>query len=66
MNKETTKLTSVKIFKNLYSDFKYLTVNDTMSFQKLVTRTVYLYLNDDKFKQKLNETADLKISGSNY
>ncbi len=66
MNKETTKLTSVKIFKNLYSDFKYLTVNDTMSFQKLVNRTVYLYLNDDKFKQKLNETADLKISGSNY
>ena len=37
-----------------------------MSFQKLVNRTVYLYLNDDKFKQKLNETADLKISGSNY
>ena len=66
MNKETTKLTSVKIFKNLYSDFKYLTVNDTMSFQKLVNRTVYLNLNDDKFKQKLNETADLKISGSNY
>ena len=56
----------IKIFKNLYSDFKYLTVNDTMSFQKLVNRTVYLYLNDDKFKQKLNETADLKISGSNY
>ena len=63
---KNTKLTSVKIFKNLYSDFKYLTVNDTMSFQKLVNRTVYLYLNDDKFKQKLNETADLKISGSNY
>ena len=42
--KETT-LTSVKIFKNLYNDYKYLTVNDSMSFQKLVNRSIYLYLN---------------------
>ena len=64
-NKQTT-LTSVKIFKNLYKDYKYLTVNDSMSFQKLVNRSIYLYLNDDDFKEKINETVDLKISGSNY
>ncbi len=63
--KETT-LTSVKIFKNLYNDYKYLTVNDSMSFQKLVNRSIYLYLNDDTFKEKINETTELKISGSNY
>ena len=63
--KETT-LTSVKIFKNLYNDYKYLTVNDSMSFQKLENRSIYLYLNDDTFKEKINETTELKISGSNY
>ena len=63
---DTTKLTSVKLFKNLYSDFKYLTVNDSMSFQKLVNRSVYLYLNDSNFKDKISDTKDLKISGSNY
>lgn len=66
MSTKETTLTSVKIFKNLYNHYKYLTVNDSMSFQKLVNRSVYLYLNDDKFKEKINETKDLKISGSNY
>tara|TARA_Y100000361_G_C11147252_1_gene338801 strand:- start:1071 stop:1271 length:201 start_codon:yes stop_codon:yes gene_type:complete len=66
MSQKETTLTSVKIFKNLYNDYKYLTVNDSMSFQKLVNRSIYLYLNDDKFKEKINETTELKISGSNY
>tara|TARA_B100000287_G_scaffold91108_1_gene83414 strand:+ start:1163 stop:1363 length:201 start_codon:yes stop_codon:yes gene_type:complete len=66
MSKKETTLTSVKIFKNLYNDYKYLTVNDTMSFQKLVNRAVFLYINDENFKEKINETTDLKISGSNY
>jgi len=66
MSQKETTLTSVKIFKNLYNDYKYMTVNNTMSFQKLVNRSVYLYLNDDEFKQKINETKDLKISGSKY
>ncbi len=64
-SKDTT-LTSVKIFKNLYGDFKYITVNDSMSFQKLVNRAVYLYLNDENFKNMIEETENLKISGSNY
>ena len=66
MSQKETTLTSVKIFKNLYNDYKYMTVNNTMSFQKLVNRSVYLYLNDEEFKQKINETKDLKISGSKY
>ncbi len=66
MSQKETTLTSVKIFKNLYNDYKYLTVNNTMSFQKLVNRSVYLYLNDENFKQKIDETKDLKISGSKY
>jgi|TARA_B100001939_G_C16815286_1_gene561851 hypothetical protein len=66
MSQKETTLTSVKIFKNLYNDYKYMTVNNTMSFQKLVNRSVYLYLNDDEFKQKINETKDLKVSGSKY
>ena len=63
---EKAKLTSVKIFKNLYQNFKYLTVNDSMTLQKLVNRSIYLYINDNKFKDKIFDTMDLKVSGSNY
>ena len=63
--KETT-LTSVKIFKNLYNDYKYLTVNDSMSFQKLVNRSITLYIEDKDFRKKINHFADLEESGSSF
>ena len=59
------KLTSVKILKSLYDKFKLVTVNTKMSLLKITNRSVYLYLNDDEFREKINSSDHLQISGSN-
>ena len=67
INKQTKlKLTSVKVIDSLYNDFKHASLDQDLNLQKLVNRSIYLYLNDDTFKEKINETTELKISGSNY
>ena len=52
--KHETKLTSVKILKSLYEQFKFKTVNSNMNLQKLVNRCVVLYINDKEFRNKIN------------
>jgi hypothetical protein len=59
------KLTSVKILKSLYEKFKVNTINTKMSLQKITNRSVYLYLNDNKFKKDMDGFSQLHISGSN-
>jgi len=61
-----TKLTSVKILEALYGAFKVTTVNSPTTLQKLTNRCIHLYLNDDEFRNKIEETDDLMISGSNF
>ena len=61
-----TKLTSVKILKILYERFKVSTVNSDMTLQKLTNRAIDMYLEDNKFKEKIELHDDLMISGSNF
>lgn len=60
------KLTSVKILKDLYSQFKRVTLDDKMSLQKLVNRSLTLYVEDQKFKDKIDSFAELQVSGSQF
>ena len=60
------KLTSVKIVKDLYNSFKHITLDDDINLQKLVNRTILLYVEDEEFRKKVNKTEDLKISGSSF
>ena len=60
-----SKLTSVKIIKDLYERFKVRTVNTKMTLQKLTNRSIDLYLTDEQYKNKLEEYDNLTISGSN-
>ena len=64
--KVTTKLTLIKIIEDIYKNFKSNTVNTKMSLQKLVNRSMYLYNQDDKFKNKLDNMNSLAISGSGF
>ena len=64
--KVTTKLTSIKIIEDIYKNFKADTVNTKMSLQKLINRTMYLYNSDINYKNRLNDTTDLIISGSGF
>ena len=60
-----TKLTSVKILQDLYNSFKIANVNTKMTLQKLTNRSIYLYMNDDNYKDIIETTDDLTVSGSN-
>jgi len=62
---EQTKLTSVKIIKDLYTQFKKVTLDEKITLQQFVNRTLNLYIVDNEFKNRINEHKDLKIaSGS--
>ena len=61
-----TKLTSVKILQDLYGKFKVATVNTKMTLQKLTNRSIHLYMNDDNYKDIIETTDDLTVSGSNF
>lgn len=58
------KLTSVKLLDNLYKKFKISNLDDNFTLQKLVNRSMDLYLLDNKFKTKIHEWKNLKPSGS--
>ncbi len=58
------KLTSVKILKELYKNFKLQTLDDEFTLQKLVNRSMDLYVLDTKFKSKIQKYDKLISSGS--
>ena len=58
------KLTSVKTLKGLYRNFKSKTFDDEFTLQKLVNRTMDLYVVDKDFRDKIKEYDKLIPSGS--
>jgi hypothetical protein len=58
------KLTSVKVNEELFEEFKVLCVRTKFSLQKLVDRSIHLYLTDDDFRKKLHNHTNLSLSGS--
>ena len=67
MKKVETKLTSVKIISDLYQTFRVASVSEHgITLQKLVNRSINLYLNDENYKNNLNNYNKLQISGSAF
>jgi hypothetical protein len=66
MKEDNTKLTSIKILKDVYSSFKKVSFDSDVTLQKLVNRTVERYVTDEEFRQEMNEYLKLQISGSQY
>ena len=58
------KLTSVKLLDNLYKKFKIYNLDDSFTLQKLVNRSMDLYVHDEEFRNQINELQNLKPSGS--
>ena len=56
------KLTSVKILRELYKKFKLDTLDDEFTLQKLVNRSMFLYINEEGFKENIQST--IVVSGS--
>lgn len=61
-----TKLTTVKIIKGVYSNFKRVSFESDVTLQKLVNRSVERYVNDDGFRKEMNEYLTLQVSGSQF
>jgi hypothetical protein len=63
--KHETALTSIKIFADKYKVFKNVSDGD-FTLQKLVNRSLYLYINDPEYRKMIQNLTDLKTSGSAY
>ena len=61
-----TKLTTVKIIKDIYSKFKKLSFDSNITLQKLVNRSVDKYVEDDLFQNEINNYTNLQESGSAF
>ncbi len=63
MNKETV-MTSVKVQKELYEQFRNKTYKTKFYLQDLVNRSMNLYLTDESFKKKLDEFSENQVLDS--
>jgi hypothetical protein len=58
------KLTSVKVNDTLFDEFKVLCVRTKFSLQKLVDRSIHLYLTNEDYRKQLHNQTNLSLSGS--
>jgi len=58
------KLTSVKVKDDLFEEFKVLCIRTKFSLQKLVDRSIHLYLTNDEYRKQIHNHTNLTISGS--
>jgi hypothetical protein len=60
------KLTSVKVITELYNKFKNKPIDNEFSLQKLVNRTLDLFVYDEEVRKKILEHNNLHESGSKF
>ena len=61
-----TKLTTVKIIKDVYSKFKKISFDSNITLQKLVNRSLDKYIEDETFQNEINTYGGLQSSGSQF
>jgi len=59
MSEKNQQLTSVKLDKDLFEQFKVECIKRKFSFQKLSERAVHLYLTSDEFRKQNHNPNDL-------
>lgn len=55
------KLTSAKVEETLLQQFKEESIRYKFSLQKLLDRSIYLYLSDEEFRKRLHNQTDIKL-----
>ena len=61
-----TILTTVKIIKDVYSKFKKISFDSNITLQKLVNRSLNKYIEEDGFRNEINNYVELQTSGSQF
>lgn len=59
-------LTSLKLPKNIYEDFRVLTKVNKMYLQDLTERALFLYITDSEFRHKIHSTYSTYYTGSAF
>ena len=60
------KLTSVKVIDELYKKFREKSIRDDFSLQKLVNRSLDLFVYDEEFAKKIMDYDNLEEIGTKY
>ena len=55
------QLTSVKINKTLFEEFKVECIKRKFSFQKLSERSIHLYLTEEEFRKQVHNHTNLSL-----
>jgi hypothetical protein len=61
MSEKNQQLTSVKLDKDLFEQFKVECIKRKFSFQKLSERAVHLYLTNEDFRKQVHNHSDLSL-----
>jgi len=65
MSEKNQQLTSVKLDKDLFEQFKVECIKRKFSFQKLSERAVHLYLTNEDFRKQVHNHSDLSLETEN-
>ena len=57
-------LTSVKVHSDIFEEFKMASIKNKFNLQKLLNRSMHLYLNDESFQSIIHNHNALVMSGS--
>jgi len=61
MGTKNQQLTSVKINKDLFEQFRVECIKRKFSFQKLSERAVHMYLSDEDFRKRIHNHSNLNL-----
>ena len=61
MKSSDKRLTTVRIDDELFQEFKFQCIKDKFSFQKLASRSIFLYLTDKNFKKNIHNVTNINI-----
>jgi|TARA_B110000971_G_scaffold220931_1_gene266115 hypothetical protein len=62
MANKDEKLTSVEITRPLFNNFKMACLEENFSFKKLANRSIFLYLTDKEFREKIHKQNNTNIN----
>jgi len=65
MSQKNQQLTSVKINKDLFEQFRVECIKRKFSFQKLSERAVHMYLSDEDFRKRIHSHSNLSLEEQN-
>jgi hypothetical protein len=61
MKSSEKRLTTVRIDDELFQEFKFQCIKDKFSFQKLASRSIFLYLTDKTFKKNIHNITNINL-----